>query len=1094
MTGKVRQSHCVVMMWAVIAVVLSTTTSFAATPSAYVEQSLLDRRGNVPVIVTARDSRTAALAVRSAGGRVTSDLWIVDAVAASVPVRSIERLAKKPGIVSVVENKQVRAAGEWNGWVSDLRILKGQYSVAGTMYGAPTHLPDGGFVQVGTEGEILIVNADGSEKARVKLTNGGPFYGSAGADASGRIFVPAVYGVMYGLSADGAILWENASMLNTTYFYPTPVVSSDGTVIVVAYNGVVYGFDPDNGSIRWSQSILRNNAEYKTSPIIGPDDTMYVSSDNGEVFAVTSTGGVKWSASINGNQKGSYAGATPVLRGGTLYVNAGSKLVGFDAAMGAIRFSFTADSTLIGSPTLAPDGGVIIASAAKVYALTSTGQMQWTAASTGNVFIRQPLVSPDNTSVYVAIDTAKGKTAQGITAFKRVGGQAKWTAPYALGVNTLIADPVIDADGGVIFTASNTSMYRLNPDGTESHRLKTHTAITHLSQASDSGNIVIRLSAAPQLMFAGRLPNAWNGRPDVEKGSSRGRYKLVNPYTVDIGADQVHKKTVTGTSTFLRGNGVTVAVVDSGVYWDPDVKSILGPQLQQQFAGQADYVDPTCGSASGCTQHGDYAFFDFNGSRDTYGHGTHVAGTVSNKLLYEALAQGQNSDQIFIGVAPDAKILSVRVLGSDGTGSYESVVKGIQYVVDNKDKYGVRVLNLSISAFATVPYFVDPLNRAVERAWQKGIVVLAAAGNVGPFAQTITVPGNDPYVITVGAVNSRRTAGYWKDDIVAGWSATGPTHDGFVKPDILAPGSQIVSYMYNDPSGTNTPALVRQHPDYSSDPTLFRMNGTSMATGVASGVVALMLQANPSLTPDQVKFRLMDTARASLEGDEPAFNVFQQGAGRIWAPDAVFATSTAAANAGLSLPGDLARGYETVEDLAYHYQGPVQRQLSDGGNAWLYYVDNGGEMIGLGVSDLNGRWLSRSDALSGAYAWGGGTSFTWAGGLSGVDLAKNGHVTWSSIKLIWGGGGPGGAIKLIWGGLTGSIKLIWGGSGPWEGGPAWGSIKLIWGGDAGTYAGSRMSWVSSVSTHRPTGSNHAWVGDDWVEPPVNTTPSPAGTQ
>lgn len=1085
MAREVRQTRAAVVVMLVVAAAMYAAPSFAANPGVFVEESLVNRKsGSVSVIVTARDSRAAAAAVRTAGGRVTSDLWIVNAVAASVPAHAVGRLSKRPGIVSVVENKKVQAAAaDWNGWVTDLRVQKGQYTVGDLMYGAPTHLPGGGFAQVMQNGEVLIVNADGSERARVTLTTGGPFYGSAGADPSGRIFVPAVYGVMYGLSPDGQVLWQNATMFNTTYFYPTPVVASDGTVVVVAYNGVVYGFDPDDGTIRWQQSIVRNASEYKTSPIIGPDDTMYVSSAQGDVFAVTSTGGVRWSASINGNQKGSYIGATPALRDGTLYVNAGSKLVAFDAATGTQRFAFTADSALLGSPNVAPDGGIVVASANKVYAISPTGQTQWTAASTGNVFIKPPLVSPDNSSVYVAINTAKGKAAYGITAFKRASGLAKWPAPYMLAVATSIAtDTVIDADGGVIFGGSNTSLYRVDVNGVESHRIKTHTAITHLSQASDTGNIVTRLDVAPQLLFAGRLPNAWNGRADVEPGSARGRYKLVNPYTVDIGADQVHKKTLAG--SFVKGAGVTVAVVDSGVYWDPSVKSILGPQLQHQFAGQADFIDRLCGLSAGCTQSADYAFYDFNSSRDTYGHGTHVAGTISNKLLYEILGQGQNGTEIQIGVAPDAKILSIRVLGADGTGSYETVVSGIQYVVENKDKFGIRVLNLSISAFATVPYFVDPLNRAVERAWQKGIVVLAAAGNVGPFAQTITVPGNDPYVITVGAVNSRRTAGYWRDDVVAGWSATGPTHDGFVKPDILAPGSQIVSYMYNDPTGVNTPTLVRQHPDYSADATLFRMNGTSMATGVASGVVALMLQANPGLTPDQVKFRLMDTARWSVEDDQPVFNTFQQGLGRIWAPDAVFGTSTGTANTGMDLDADLAHGYETLEDLAYHYQGPVQKRFSDAGDAWLYYYLDGGEMIGLGASDLNGHWLTQEQVFSGAYAWDGGTSFTWAGGLSGTDLVKNGHITWGSVRLIWGG------VRLIWGG----VRLIWGGTIPWAGGSAWGSVRLIWGGSVDTYAVSRMSWATSIAASRTTGSNFAWIGDEWTEPPVSSTPPPAGTQ
>ena len=137
-----------------------------------------------------------------------------------------------------------------------------------------------------------------------------------------------------------------------------------------------------------------------------------------------------------------------------------------------------------------------------------------------------------------------------------------------------------------------------------------------------------------------------------------------------------------------------------------------------------------------------------------------------------------------LGTAPQARILSVRVLDDDGTGTYADVIEGIQYIVANAAQFNVRVLNVSLSAEATVPYFVDPLNRAAEAAWHAGIVVVAAAGNTGPGASTITVPGNDPYVITVGAVDTQQTPDDWSDDVVPEWSASGPTLDGFVKPDV----------------------------------------------------------------------------------------------------------------------------------------------------------------------------------------------------------------------------------------------------------------------------------------------------------------------
>ncbi len=272
-------------------------------------------------------------------------------------------------------------------------------------------------------------------------------------------------------------------------------------------------------------------------------------------------------------------------------------------------------------------------------------------------------------------------------------------------------------------------------------------------------------------------------------------------------------------------------------------------------------------------------------------------------------------------MAPDARLLSVRVLGNDGAGTYEDVVEGIQYAVEQKDELGIRVINLSLTAYAVTPYFVDPVNRAAEAAWANGIVVLAAAGNNGPKAQTITVPGNDPYVIAVGALDSNRTPGraQWGDDLVARWSAAGPSLDGFVKPDVLAPGANVVAFMYNDPTNRAKSAmLVANYPDYDPTISLYRLSGTSMATAVASGVVAVMLQAQPQLTPDEVKFRLMDSAQSNVtDTGDLTYALLQQGSGRIWALDAVWGTDNPGekANQGMDLPADLAHPWKISNEV-----------------------------------------------------------------------------------------------------------------------------------------------------------------------------------
>ena len=275
------------------------------------------------------------------------------------------------------------------------------------------------------------------------------------------------------------------------------------------------------------------------------------------------------------------------------------------------------------------------------------------------------------------------------------------------------------------------------------------------------------------------------------------------------------------------------------------------------------------------------------------------------------------------GMAPGADIVSVRAFDANGQGSYASVIRGIGWVVKNAKSYGIRVLNLSFAAPPRSYYWQDPLNQAVMKAWQAGIVVVASAGNSGPAPMTIGVPGNVPYVVTVGAMTDHYTPTNAGDDLLASFSSAGPTYEGFVKPELVAPGGHVMSVMEN----TSTIALA--HPEFfnGSYGSYFRMSGTSQAAGVVSGLAALVISANPSLTPDQVKYRLMASARPAVRNDGSlAYSVFQQGAGVIDAYDAVFGNSTAGANQGLDVAADLAG--------TKHYKGGANKDAQG-----QYYVN-----------------------------------------------------------------------------------------------------------------------------------------------------------
>ena len=273
------------------------------------------------------------------------------------------------------------------------------------------------------------------------------------------------------------------------------------------------------------------------------------------------------------------------------------------------------------------------------------------------------------------------------------------------------------------------------------------------------------------------------------------------------------------------GRGVTVAVLDSGIAQDADLT-----RPSNRILTAVNFADQLPA-----------------GVQDPGGHGTHVAGIIAGN--------GTNSNGEYEGVAPNANLVDVRVLNAQGNGSASSVIAGLQWVVAHARDYGVRVVNLSFGAPSITDYEHDPIAAAAEIAWLRGLTVIAAAGNAG--FNNVETPGIDPFVITVGGVDDNATANL-ADDAVPTWTAWGTPQNSTSKPDVVAPGRRIVSI--RDAGST----LDLQLPDHvvtaTNGATYFRLSGTSMATGVVSGLAALLLEAHPTLTPAQVKAILMGTA------------------------------------------------------------------------------------------------------------------------------------------------------------------------------------------------------------------------------------------
>ncbi len=273
------------------------------------------------------------------------------------------------------------------------------------------------------------------------------------------------------------------------------------------------------------------------------------------------------------------------------------------------------------------------------------------------------------------------------------------------------------------------------------------------------------------------------------------------------------------------GRGVGVALVDTGVADTPDLHA---PRLVRapDFSGEGDGVDH-------------------------YGHGTFMAGLIAG----DGTASTGDQPRHF-GIAPGATLISVKVADADGSSSLSRVIAGIGWVVANRDAYNIGVLNISFGIDAHQPYFANPLDAASEAAWASGITVVASAGNNG--ADGVTSPGDDPYVISVGATDTMGTAAT-TDDTVPAWSGREQFRN-FAKPDVVAPGVSLVSL--RAPGST----IDVQHPQGRVDPNYFRGTGTSMSTAVVSGAVAALLERHGNATPDDVKGALLDSATVLTSG------------------------------------------------------------------------------------------------------------------------------------------------------------------------------------------------------------------------------------
>jgi len=493
-------------------------------------------------------------------------------------------------------------------------------------------------------------------------------------------------------------------------------------------------------------------------------------------------------------------------------------------------------------------------------------------------------------------------------------------------------------------------------------------------------------------------------------------------------------KQALGLDNRFTGANTTVAIIDSGIAMNVDFDTRI--VAQYAFLKGWQYITIPY---------------------DDYGHGTHVAGLIGSS--------GASSNNKYAGIAPGARLLSLKVMDGKGRGKTTDVINAIEFAIANKARFGINVINLSLGHPIYEPAASDPLIQAVEAAVRAGIVVVVAAGNYGYNPVTgqtgyagIASPGNAPSAITVGAgvTNSTLTR---VDDRLADYSSRGPTwYDGFAKPDLLAPGQSLVS---TDAVGSTLdvtyPSLVLK----SGSAKYLRLSGSSMATGVVSGLVAVMFDANragaeqrwqdyqnslkrnqrdpfpgsPSLTVNAVKGLLEYSATPLHSASGAPYNALEQGAGLVNGIGAV----------------TLAYNIDTTRAAGQYWSMRDSTPSTDFGGVaerWSQTVIWGTALLhGTSVVDL------RQAAWADNIVWGTGA---FSNVVSGMFSQDEDNIVWGTLALD--------EDNIVWGtNVPLSTSLMWAGNAALEDNIVWGTAAwpqhIVWGSSlVGYFNGQAIVW------------------------------------
>ena len=826
------------LMRVIIILVLMFTTIGSVAPypgaaTAKIHPFLADLAARAPhqivsvIVQKTGKSAQAEILTQKLGGKVTKDLYIINAFAAEMSAAAAQELAASPAVRWVSPDAPVRQSSDeavFITWASEAKTptfgdITATSSVGSGFNGVP-------ILAGSTIWFSAVFNASGLpnnkvvnlrfDNASIEFTADGVYY-KLDVPNMAIIYDPAAANVTtsFDTTNNTWITTAKSGLTGNVFLgalaYPVPV-DLPGGITPVTWSGRFSSDTPGvNGNWKWAASVYSNfNSDYNAlgvKPCNILCDSRYRNLDNAgtpEIYKSYNIGGARSGRRLN--YTGYYSALTKAFSPIGSFTNVSGILDSQNGPNGTYAYGGYAKAAFAGFVAEQTPGYAIskveVLLQAYVPAIPSAGPKLTIAAAgvPGNSVELDPhvfdnLIGPENTGL-VVVDVTSTRTW-------------KWS-DFDPNLEITIDQSNLSASDTIYYDAIGLLVTSLPGQDTSEPA-----PATMLAETSAPIDISQMDNVYNQVIGSSRL---WNQKPFTTLGSSR---------------------------------KATIAVVDSGIAKTKDL--IRRVRLNVNFNKS------------------------YHESVDLYGHGTFVADIIAGN--------GITSGGKYIGVAPRATLINVRVSDDQGMTTESDVIEGLQWIYANKDRTNIRVVNLSLNSSVEQSYHNSPLCAVVEILWFNGIVVVVSAGNSG--TADLYPPANDPFVITVGATDDMGTETL-RDDVIASYSAYGVTENGLIKPELVAPGSHIIGLLPNNENLT----ISNKHPDHRINVTYFRMSGTSMSAPMVSGSVAMLLQAEPKLTPDQVKYRLMATANQNW----PGYDANKAGAGYLDIYAAVYGKTTESAN------------------------------------------------------------------------------------------------------------------------------------------------------------------------------------------------------